>query len=134
MITIFNEVFTDFKDTLASNPKTQDVKTSSISTNMPNDFPFVSLEEIGNSIYQQGMDDCKIENFANIDMEANIFTQGNKRKTRANEILQVVDTFFEELGFIRMSKNDLKDNTGTAYCIVVRYSAVVSKDHTVYRR
>ena len=134
MISIFNETFTDLESTLASNPKTQDVKTSSIPTNMPNEFPFVSLEEIGNSVYQQGMDDCEIENFANVDMEAMIFTKDPKRKTRANEILQVIDTFFRELGFIRMSKNDLQDNTGTAYCIVVRYSAVVSKDHTVYRR
>lgn len=132
MIDIFNETFTALVGTLADFDES--IKTSSVYTNMPTEFPFVSMEEVGNDVYQNGMDDEEIENFADIDFEINIYTQDTLRKSKANEILQVVDTFFKELGFIRMSKNNIQDNSGTTYRIVVRYSGVVSKDHIVYRR
>ena len=132
MIDIFNETFTALVGALADYDES--IKTSSVYTNMPTEFPFVSMEEVGNDVYQNGMDDEEIENFADIDFEINIYTQDTLRKSKANEILQVVDTFFKELGFIRMSKNNIQDNSGTTYRIVIRYSAVVSKDHIVYRR
>ena len=132
MIDIFNETYTELVGKLALYDSS--IKTSSMYVNMPTEFPFVSLEEIENSVYQNGMDDSEIENFTNIDMEVNIYTQDPLRKSKANDILQVVDTFFKELGFIRMSKNNIQDNTGTTYHIIARYSAVVSKDHIVYRR
>lgn len=132
MIYIFNEAYNTLVGKL--NDYDNSITTSSVYTNMPTEFPFVSLEEINNSVNQRGMDDDHIENYANVDYEVNIYTQNPKAKAKADEILQVVDTFFTELGFIRMSKNNFKDNSGTTYHIIIRYSAVVSKDHTVYRR
>ena len=132
MIDVFNEIYNALVGRLALYDDT--ITTSSVYENMPTDFPFVSLEEIDNVVYQNGMNDCEIENFSDIDYEVNIYTQNALRKTKANDILQVVDTFFKELGFIRMSKNNLQDNSGNVYRIVVRYSGVVSKDHIVYRR
>ena len=131
MINIFNEVYTGMVGALALYD--ENVKTSGMYENMPKQFPHVSLEEIDNSVYQRGMDDCEIENYANVDYEVNIYTQGTLRKSKADDILQVVDTFFKQLGFIRMSKNNLQDNNGTTYRIIVRYGGVVSKDHIVYR-
>ena len=132
MIDIFNETYNDLVGALAG--LVDESNCSSMHVNMPTEFPFVSLEEIGNSVNQRGMDCCEIENFSDIDFEINIYTRGDTRKTNAKEILQVVDTFFRQLGFIRMSKNEIQEDNGATYHIIVRYSAVVSKDHIVYRR
>ena len=132
MIDIFNEVYTSLVEQLTAYD--ENIKTASVYTNMPSEFPFVSMEEIGNSENWRGMDCPAKENFADIDFEINIYTQNPLKKTKADNILQVVDTFFKQLGFIRMSKNNIQDNSETTYRIIIRYSGVVSKDHIVYRR
>ena len=132
MIDIFNETYTSLVAQLIAYD--DNIKTASVYTNMPSQFPFVSLEEIGNSENWRGMDCPARENFADIDFEVNIYTQNPLKKSKGDAILQVVDTFFKELGFIRMSKNNIQDEQETTYRIIVRYSAVVSKDHIVYRR
>ena len=132
MINIFNEVYTSLVNVLTTFDA--NIEHSSVYTNMPSKFPFVSMEEIGNSENWRGMDCPARENYADIDFEINIYTQGRLKKTKADNILQVVDTFFKNLGFIRMSKNNIQDDKETTYRIIVRYSAVVSKDHIVYRR
>lgn len=134
MINIFNEVYDALITLLNTEYGNDKIGTASVHVNMPNSFPFVSLEEINNSENLRGMDCPQRENFADIDLEVNIYTQGTTKKSSADNILQVVDTFFKQLGFTRMSKNNIQDNNETTYCIIARYSGVVSKDHIVYRR
>lgn len=132
MINIFNEVYTLLVNAL----KTYDneIKTSSVYTNTPSSYPFVSLEEIEDSVYEQGSDCCETENFANKEYEVNIYTQNSNKKSKADGIAQVVDTLMKSTGFVRMTKTPMQDTNETTYRIVMRYSGVVSKESVVYRR
>ena len=132
MINIFNELYTYLVNALASYDK--DIKTSSVYTNTPSSYSFVSFEEIEDSVYEQGSDCCEIENFANKDYEINIYAQDPNKKSRADGIAQVVDALMKSKGFTRISRTPLQSTNETTYRIVLRYSGVVSKDHIIYRR
>ena len=132
MISIFNEVYTLLVNTLTSYD--DKIETSSVYQNVPSKYPFVSFEEIDNSVYEQGSDCCEIENFVNVDYEINIYTQNPQKKSKGDGIAQVVDTLMKSKGFVRRTKNTFQDTNETTYRIVMRYSGVVSKDHIIYRR
>ena len=129
MIDIFNEVYTIIKSVLPTN-----VKMSSVYTNSPSEYPFVSVEEINNATVRQSIDGCKNENFAELDYEINIYTKGDSKKSLGNSLLVAIDDKLNELGFIRTTKNSFQDTNETIYRIIVRYTAIVSKDHKIYRR
>lgn len=132
MINVFNEIYTELVATLTAYDTK--IKSSSVYVNMPSEYPFVSLEEISDRVYERGMDDTEIENFDEKDFEINIYTQGNLKKSEGDNIANVVDSLFKSLGFVRQSKTPLQDTNETIYRIVMRYSGIVSKDHIVYRR
>lgn len=132
MIDIFNELYTLFTTTLATYDAS--IKTSSVYTNTPSSFPFVSFEEIDNSVNERGSDSCDIENLADLEYEINIYTKDPSKKSKGDAIAQVVDTFMKSKGFMRVTKNPLQDSNETTYRIVMRYSGVVSKDSVIYRR
>ena len=132
MIDISNEIYTDLVNALAIFDSS--IETSSVYQNVPSKYPFVSFEEIDNSIYENGMDCCEIENFVNVDYEINIYTQNPQKKSKGDKIANVVDTLMKSKGFIRRTKNAFQDTNETTYRIVMRYSGVVSQDHTIYRR
>ena len=132
MIDIFNELYTLVVDTLASYD--ENIETSSVYQNIPSKYPFVSFEEIENSIYENGMDDGDIENFINVEYEINIYTQLPQKKSKAESIANLLDTLMKSKGFVRRTKNALQDSKETTYRIVLRYGGVVSKDNVVYRR
>lgn len=132
MIKVFNELYSDLTDTLVAS--FSNIKTSSVYTNTPSSYPFVSVEEINNSIYLNGMDDSHIENFVNLDYEINIYTKNPNKKTNGDKILDLVDKYFTELGFVRTTKQIMPTNDETLYRVVVQYSAVCSQDKTIYRR
>ena len=131
MINIFNELYTRMCQALASYDTS--IKTSSVYVNIPSSYPFVSLEEIESSVYERGSDN-RVENFDENDYEVNIYAKNPLAKSKADEILNVVDDFFSGLGFVRRSKNPFQNTDETIYRIVVRYSCVVSKDKIIYRR
>lgn len=132
MINIFNEVYTLLVDTLASyNDK---IGTSSVYTNTPPTYPFVSFEEINNSVYEQTSDSCDVENHALIEFEANIYTDNPNKKSKGDGIANVIDNLLKQYNFVRLSKNVLQSTDETIYRIVLRYSVVVSKDSVIYRR
>lgn len=132
MIDVFNELYTYLVDTLTSYDKK--IKTSGVYINVPSSYPFVSFEEIDNSVYERGSDSCDIENLTSVDYEINIYTQNPEKKSKADGIAQVVDTLMKSKGFTRISKNILQDTNETTYRLILRYSGVVSKDGVVYRR
>ena len=132
MISIHAEVFDRLTQQLVS--AFSNVKTSSVYTNSPSSYPFVSIEQIGSSVYEQGIDCCEIENFANIAFEINCWAQGETRMSECYELLEVADNFMKSIGFIRESMTPMQDQNETTYRIISRYSAVVGKDHKTYRR
>ena len=132
MIDIFNELYTLVVNTLTTYDNT--ISYSSVYTNMPTNYPFVSMEEISDSVYERGSDSDEIENFANKEYEINIYTKNPNKKSKCDSIAQVVDTLLKSKGFVRVSKNILQDENETIYRLIIRYSGVVSKDHNIYRR
>ena len=132
MIDIFNELYDLFDDTLTAHDSA--IETGVVFTNEPSSYPFASLEEIDNSVYELSSDSCDIENHAQVDYEVNIYTQGDDKKSKGDGIAQVVDNLFKSLGFVRTTKNVFQSQDETTYRIIIRYSGVVSKDEVIYRR
>ena len=132
MINVFNELYTLLVNTLATYDN--EIKTSSVYTNTPPSYPFVSFEEIDNSVYEETSDSCDIEQHALVDYEINIYTKNPNKKVKGDNILNVVDNLLKQYNFVRASKNVFQSSDETTYRIVVRYSAVVSKDSVIYRR
>lgn len=132
MIDIFDELYTYLDTALKSHDSK--IETSSVYVNVPSKYPFVSFEEIHNSVYERGSDSCDIENYADVEYEANIYTQNPLKKSKADEIAKVVDTLMKSKGFTRMSKNILQDTNETTYRLILRYSGIVSKEKVIYRR
>ena len=132
MIDVFNEIYTALVNALNTN--VGNVETDSVYVNMPSKFPFVSMEEIDDSVYEEGSDCCEIENFANKEYEINVYTQNPKKKSNGDKIANVVDSLLKQYGFVRTFKNPIQSGDEATYRIVMRYRGVVSKDHTIYRR
>ena len=132
MINNASEIFTRLTTALQSEDSS--VKTASVYTNSPTDYPFVSIEMIGNSVYERGIDSGDIENFANIDYEINVYTKGNSKMSKAYKLLGVADDFMKSIGFTRIIATPMQDQNETLYRLVARYEAVVGKDLKVYRR
>ena len=133
MIDISNELYTLVKNAL--NAYDSAIGTSSVYTNTPSIYPFVSVEEIDNMVDAETSDSCHLENHAIVQYEINIYAKDPYKRSKAYEILQVVDSLLGSYNFVRESKNDFQEgNNETTYHIILRYSAVVSKDHTIYRR
>ena len=132
MIDVSNEIFTELTNALTSYDN--HIGTSSVYVNIPSSYPFVSIEEKENTPYQRGEDWENIENFADVHYEINIYSKDPLKKTNAEKIFKVVDNYFNNIGFVRITKTPLQDANETIYRIVVRYNAIVSKNKDVYRR
>ena len=132
MIDIFNELYTLLVNALTTYDSA--IKTSSVHTNTPPSYPFVSFEEIDNSVYELTSDSCDIENHAQQDYEINIYTKNPNKKAKGDGIANVVDNLLKQYNFVRRTKNTFQSADETNYLIILRYSGVVSKDHTIYRR
>ena len=133
MINIENQIFDGL--TKALQLYDNKIRTSSVFTNTPSSYPFVSIEEIENSDYEQGITGCQIDNFANVSYEVVVFIKNQDfKKTNANKIANEVDTYMHDKGFVREMKYTRQDDNETEYRIYLRYSAVVSKSQEIYRR
>ena len=132
MINIFNELYTLFDNALTT--YNNEIETASEYTNSPSKYPFASLEEIDNRVYEQTSDSCDVEQHAEVEYEVNIYTQGATKKSKCDDIADVVDNLFKEHGLVRTFKNPVPSGDEATYRIVMRYRGVVSKDHTIYRR
>lgn len=132
MIDNFNEIYTRITNALRTYDS--NVKTSSVYTNTPSSYPFVSIELIDDSIYEQGIDSGDVENFANHYYEINVYAKGNLAMSNARKLLEVADNFMKSIGFTRTSKVPVQDQNETIYRFIAIYEAVVGKDLKVYRR
>jgi len=132
MINNASEIFT--RITTALETADSSVKTSSVYTNSPSSYPFVSIEMIGDGVYENGVDSGDIENFANIDFEINVIATGNTKMSKCYKLLGVADDFMKSIGFTRIIMTPMQDQNETKYRLLARYEAVVGKDLKVYRR
>ena len=132
MINNSSEMFT--RITTALQEYDSSVKTSSVYTNSPSSYPFVSVEMVMNDVYEQGIDSGDIENFADMSYEINVYSKGDTRMSRAWKLLEVADNVMKSVGYLRVSATPMQDQNETLYRIIARYEGVVSKDLKVYRR
>lgn len=129
MINPFNEIYTGLSTALGS-----EVSMSSVDTNTPASYPFVSVVEINNSVYEEGSDCCNIENFADYDLEINVWTTQPAKKKNNDDLCEIIDNYLSSIGLVRRTKMPLNIGDETTYRVVIRYSGIISKDHTIYRR
>lgn len=134
MIDIENEVFNAVATDLRSEYPDTYVVGEYVKT--PPRFPCVSLVEMDNRSYQQTEDSGSAENHASLMYEVNIYsnkTTGKKAECKA--IASLIDERMLALGFARTMLQPIPNlDDATIYRMVGRYSAVVSKNKTLYRR
>jgi hypothetical protein len=129
MINIFNQLYTGLSTALGS-----EVSMSSVDTNTPSTYPFVSMVEIDDSIYEEGIDSGAIENFVEKDFEITIYTQQPNKKAKSDALLEKIDNYFFDLGFVRKTKYNYPESDESIYHVIARYTCVCSKNKTIYRR
>ena len=102
----------------------------------PPKFPYVSIIENDNAVYDKTQTSSNLENHASVMYEVNIYsnkTSGKKSECKA--IASLIDNEFATLGFSRTMLQHIPNiEDATIYRMVGRYQGVVSKDKVVYRR
>ena len=133
MIDIENEIFTKVKNALSAEFPT--ITVESVTTYSPSKFPFVCIEEADNYAYQPSRDSGSNENHAVLMYEVNAYSnKSGGKKAECKAMIAVVDEVMSALGFTRNTKTPITLDKATKYRIFARYTAVVSKNHTIFRR
>ncbi len=133
MIDVESQVYTKVAEALrAAFPN---ITVDSTTTLSPSTFPYACIEEADNYTYSRTIDSGSNENHAVVMYEANVYsnkTSGKKKECKA--ILAIIDDVMNGLGFIRTAKVPVNMDAATKYRVSARYTAVISKTQTIYRR
>ena len=101
----------------------------------PSEFPCVCIEEIDNYTYRKTIDSGSNENHARVTYEVNVYSNRTyDKRGECKSIFAVVSDVLTGLGFTRNSRNPAELNKSTAYRLVGRFMAVISKDGDISRR
>ena len=102
----------------------------------PPKFPCVSLVEMDNQSYHATEDSGSSENHASVMYEVNIYSNKSVgKKSECKAIAALIDERMLALGFARTMLQPIPNlDDATIYRMVGRYSAVISKNKSVYRR
>lgn len=141
MIRISNKVISDVNDRVKTHyPKAECV---GIYTPVPSKFPHVCIIEESNTTYERTQTATGKENHAEISFTVNVYSNASKqKKEECYSIADIVDEYFQEIGFTRVSFNTVPNIDNSIYRISLRYRAVVSvgRDqngtvvHKIYRK
>lgn len=133
MIDIENEVFTKVATELRSQFSTINIYGEDVRS--PSSFPCVSIVEADNYTVKRTQDSGSNENHANLMYEVNVYSNKTSgKKSECKEILAVVDEIMLGMGFTRTMKNPVSMDDATVYRMVTRYTAIVSRNQSIYRR
>lgn len=133
MIDIERQVYTRIADKIRT--EFGDITIASELMDVPASFPFVSIVEEDNYTYVKTQDSKSNENHARVMYEINIYSnKASGKKTECKKIGNIIDDEMLRLGFTRISKMNLSNDTATIYRLVLRYVAVVSKENIIYGR
>lgn len=133
MIDIENKVF----DTIATSLREAypSIFISGAKVAIPKSYPCVSIEEADNYPYSRTRDSSNVENHASLMYEVQVITnKTNGKKAQCKEIFAHIDEIFASLGFIRTMKQPIPMDDAKTYQLIGRYTAVVGKNETIYRR
>lgn len=97
-------------------------------------FPTVMMEETDNYEYENGIDSSRIEKYANVVFTFNVYTSGLKKKSDGKELMNIIDSKMKEIGFTRNFSEPMSIDNPNLYRYTARYTGVVSKSKTIYRR
>lgn len=134
MIDIENDVFDEaIKHVTQRYPK---VNAASEYVKSPAAFPHLSLYEADNIVLQRTQTGEHTENHVQVMYEANIYSnRANRKKQECRDIAMALDDAMMRMGFTRIMFNSIPNmNDASIYRITARYTAVVSKDKTIFRR
>ncbi len=131
MVLPFNKLYTMLKVEL---DKIKVPLTSSYQSELSK-FPSVVMSEISNTTNFQTLDTSG-EYAIDYSFEINIYSNSTKPKSEVDKIMQVVDNVFSvQLSCNRDSSNQIPNMMDNKiFRQVVRYSCVIDKNLTVYRR
>lgn len=133
MIDIESEVFDDVSKAVRN--EYPNVYMTGEYVRVPPSFPCVSLIEADNQIYRNTRDSGHIENHVQVIYEVNVYSNKTKwKKTECKEIISLIDSRMESLGFTRTILTPVPNEQDGIYRMVGRYRAIVSRDKTIYRR
>lgn len=101
----------------------------------PSEFPAVSLVEMDNLPYEKTMT-VNPENHVTVTYEVNVYSNLVRgKKSECKSICAIIDNEMAAMGFIRTSLSPVPNmDDATIYRMTGRYRAVVSANHTIYRR
>ena len=134
MIDVESEIFNIVSTTVRA--KYPNIYMTGEYVKSPPSFPCISLIEEDNQIYRKTRDTGNIENHVQILYEVNVYSNKTSgKKAECKEIIALIDTQMEKLGFTRTLMNPVPNEMdATVYRMVARYRAIVSKNKTIYRR
>ena len=134
MIDYENEIFSIVAKAVRSAYPSVSIKGEYV--RVPSEFPFVSLIEMSNVAYDRTQTSGGLENHASVMYEVNIYsnkTSGKKSECKA--IAALIDNELATLGFSRTMLQPIPNmDDATIYRMTGRYTAVISKEKTLYRR
>jgi len=112
------------------------IGVSSGYTDAPSKFPFVTVMETSNEVYERTSTSRQIENNAQVLYEVNVFSNlVGYTKIEAKRIMAVVDAEFAKMGFTRIMCSPTPNLADARiYRITARYSGVVDRGRTVYTK
>lgn len=111
------------------------VTVASVEDYNPSALPFVSVVEIDNQAYALSRDTDSNENHAVLVYEINVMSdKRGGRKSNCKAITAVVDSAMQRMGFTRLMSNPVSLDDATKYRMVLRYTAIISKNGVIYRR
>ncbi len=134
MIDIENELFTKAAEILRSRFGS-DFTVYGATVLAPSAIPCGCIVESDNFPLVRTQDSGSNENHVELVYDVNVYSNKQSgKKSECKEILAVIDDFFLGVGFTRTTKQPIQLDDVTQFRLFARYTAIVSKDSTIYRR
>lgn len=134
MIDVENEILDEILKRLSAEfPK---LNFASEYVRAPAAFPHLSVFEADNAMLVRTQSSSSVENHATLMYEANVYSNKvSGKKQECRKIAMALDEVMARMGFTRTMMNHIPNlNDASIYRITARYTAVVSRDKTIYRR
>lgn len=134
MIDIENEIYSEIADAVSAQMPSASLSGEYVKA--PPKFPHASIMEMDNSVLMRTRTGSSNENHAAVMYEVNVYSnKKNGKKAECRKLFGIIDRRMTQMGFTRTMMNTVPDlYDATIYRLVGRYQAVVSCNHTIYRK
>lgn len=128
MIDIENLQYTKVKNALGSLCKGYG---TSLVTNTPSDWPYMSFVQMDNPVYRQTIDSGSNENHVQPMIQISVYSKSNK--TECKNVIAAADAVMINDGWVRIFGPQPIDANSSYFRMDARYQAVVDKNKNIYR-